>query len=954
MQDSSMNALFSTTHLSGANAAYLEELYERYLRDPNSIPSQWRAYFDALPRPQGYGAQDVPHSDIREYFYKLAKAPKRVALAQDTANGVESGGDRKQVKVLQLINAYRFRGHQHAQLDPLGLIQQPEVPDLGLRHHELTEADYDTLFNAGSFKGASGEQAALRDIHGALLQTYCGSVGAEYMHITDTEEKRWLQQRIESVRSKPNYSDAERQTILERLTAAEGLEKYLHTKYVGQKRFSLEGGESLIPMLHELIQRAGGHGAKEIVIGMAHRGRLNVLVNIFGKSPAELFGEFEGKHSSVSGSGDVKYHMGFSSDVETPGGGVHLALAFNPSHLEIVGPVVQGSVRARQQRRSDTTGQQVLPITIHGDAAFIGQGVVMETLNMSQARGYKTGGTVHIVINNQVGFTTSNPEDARSTPYCTDVAKMVQAPIFHVNGDDPEAVVFVTQLAMDYRKEFGRDVVIDLVCYRRHGHNEADEPSVTQPQMYQVIKKLPTTRQLYAQHLVSEGVISQQGDDQLVADYRQRLNQGESVAKAIITGRHVNEFSVDWSQFIGHDWDVAADTRYSQTELREHAAVLAQLPEGFSLQPRVKKIMDDRRKMAAGALAMDWGFAETMAYASLLDAGYPIRISGQDSGRGTFFHRHAVLHNQLETETYIPLQHLADDQPNFTVIDSLLSEEAVLAYEYGYTTAEPKSLVIWEAQFGDFANGAQVVIDQFISSGEQKWGRLCGLVMLLPHGYDGMGPEHSSARLERYLQLCAEHNIQVCVPSTPAQCFHMLRRQMLRKFRRPLVVMTPKSLLRHKLATSSVEELCDGQFQNVIGEIDPIKPNDVTRIVLCSGKVYYDLLEKRRSLELQHVALIRVEQLYPFPEAELKVELDKYRRAKEVIWCQEEPQNQGAWYASQHHFRAVLRKSQDLAYAGRAASASPAVGYFALHVEQQNSLVDDALNAEFETLRNKR
>lgn len=780
-----------------------------------------------------------------------------------------------------------------------------------------------------------------------MNRTYCETVGAEYMHITQTDEKRWIQQRLESVQSHPNLSYEERHWLLQRLTAAEGIERYLHSRYVGQKRFSLEGGESLIPLMGELISSAGTRGVKEIVIGMSHRGRLNVLVNILGKLPSELFSEFEDVHDRIHASGDVKYHQGFSSNIRTPGGLVHLALAFNPSHLEIVSPVVHGSVRARQQRYRDHPGSQVIPVVIHGDSAFAGQGVVMETFNMSDLRGFTTAGTVHIVVNNQIGFTTSYVKDSRSTLYCTDVAKMVNAPIFHVNGDDPEAVLFITRVALDYRMQFRKDVVIDLVCYRRHGHNEADEPAATQPMMYQDIRSLPTTRSLYAQRLAALDVMPQAAAEQLSRDYRDHLDAGKSVTPAVLLHQPIDaSVAVNWKSYVGYNWDVPCNTTVSMETLETLAARMQRIPTGFELHPRVLKVIDDRRKMAAGALPVDWGFAEALAHASLLYEGYPIRISGQDSERGTFFHRHAVLHDQKTGETHVPLQHIADEQPRFLVVDSLLSEEAVLAFEYGYATTDPETLTVWEAQYGDFANVAQVVIDQFIASGEAKWGRLCGLMLLLPHGYEGQGPEHSSARLERFLQLCVDHNIQVCNPTTPAQCFHMLRRQMLRKVRRPLVVMSPKSLLRHKLAVSTMGELARGHFFPVIGERLLEDNRKVTRVVLCSGRVYYDLLERRQAIEFEHVALIRIEQLYPFPWRLLRTELSRYPAARDFIWCQEEPRNQGAWYATRHKFEELIGDENKLIYTGREALSAPAVGYARLHVQQQAELVNKALGLE--------
>lgn len=669
-----------------------------------------------------------------------------------------------------------------------------------------------------------------------------------------------------------------------------------------------------------------------------------MLVNTFGKNPRELFDEFEGKKKVELGSGDVKYHQGFSSNVMTTGGEVHLAMAFNPSHLEIVSPVVEGSVRARQDRRNDQTGDKVLPISIHGDAAFAGQGVVMETFQMSQTRGFRTGGTVHIVINNQVGFTISNPLDSRSTEYATDVAKMIQAPILHVNGDDPEAVLFVTQLAIDYRMQYKRDVVIDLVCYRRRGHNEADEPSGTQPLMYQQITKQRTTRELYADRLIQSGVLDAERVQAKVDEYRNALDNGLHVVKSLVKEPN-KELFVDWRPYLGHTWTARHDTTFDLKTLQELSAKLLELPEGFVVQRQVAKIYEDRQKMQAGGLPINWGYAETMAYATLAFEGHPIRMTGQDIGRGTFSHRHAVLHNQKDASTYVPLKHLFEGQPRFDLYDSFLSEEAVLAFEYGYSTTTPNALVIWEAQFGDFANGAQVVIDQFITSGEHKWGRLCGLTMLLPHGYEGQGPEHSSARLERYLQLCAEHNIQVCMPTTPAQIYHLLRRQVIRPLRKPLVVLTPKSLLRHKLAISTLEDLAEGSFQTVIPEIDALDPKKVERLILCSGKVYYDLLEKRRAEGREDIAIVRIEQLYPFPEDDLNEVLAPYTNLKHVVWCQEEPMNQGAWYCSQHHMRRIVGnhdKSLVLEYAGRDASAAPACGYASMHAEQQEKLLQDA------------
>ena len=941
-----MHRQWSTSHLSGSNAEYVEELYEVYLRDPNAVPESWRNYFDKLPRVSGSIEKDVSHAAVREHFLYLAKNRNRlqpVAIAS-----VSTEHERKQVKVLHLITGYRVRGHQAAQLDPLGLMVREPVPDLELSNHGLSIGDYDTVFQTGNlFIGK--DQATLREIVESLKQTYCTTIGVEYMHIVDTAEKRWIQQRMESVKSHPAYGNDLRKHILERVTAAEGLEKYLATKFPGTKRFGLEGGESLIVSVDEIIQRSGGYGTKEVVIGMAHRGRLNVLVNTLGKNPAELFDEFEGKKKIVShGSGDVKYHQGFSSNVMTPGGEVHLALAFNPSHLEIVSPVVEGSVRARQDRRDDFSGDKVIPIIIHGDAAFAGQGVVMETFQMSQTRGYRTGGTIHLIINNQVGFTTSKREDARSTEYCTDIAKMVQAPIFHVNGDDPEAVHFVTQLAVDYRREFKKDVVIDLICYRQRGHNEADEPSITQPLMYQVIRSHASARTIYAKRLVDESVLTNEQVNAMVEDYRKALEQGQHVVKSLV--REPNkELFVDWTPYLGHGWIPYAETAIPVQMVKELTQTLTSLPDGFVVLKQVQKILEDRNMMAAGAMEMDWGFAENLAYASLLAQGYPIRLTGQDVGRGTFSHRHAVLHSQKDGNSLATLRDTAKDGAFFEIYDSLLSEEAVLGFEYGYSTTAPKCLVIWEAQFGDFANGAQVVIDQFITSGESKWARLCGLTMLLPHGYEGQGPEHSSARLERFLQLCDEMNIQVCVPTTPAQVFHMLRRQAIRPVRKPLVVMSPKSLLRHKLAKSTLDDLANGTFKMVLPEVDPIDSHAVNRLILCSGKVYYDLLEKRRAENITDVAIVRVEQLYPLPEEELIAVLKPYSNAKTVVWCQEEPKNQGSWFFVHGELTSALQQVNNgwrFSYAGRAAAAAPAAGYMSTHVEEQKKLLHDAFSIE--------
>lgn len=932
---------WQSSFLDAGSAAWVEGLYEDYLQDPKSVEVKWREIFDTLAR---VGEQaDTPHSVIKQQFKQLSRLAGQ--RKDDSQSQVSLEYERKQVRVLQLINAYRFRGHQWAVLDPLSRREKPDIPELTWQHHQLSDSDLDTTFETGSLVGV--ETTRLRNIIDILQRTYCGSIGAEYMHSMETMEKRWIQQRLESVCSTPSFSNDERVKLFQRLTAAEGLEKYLHTKYVGQKRFSLEGGESLIPLLDTLVERAGVHGVDEIVIGMAHRGRLNVLVNIMGKTPDELFQEFEGKKSHGEYSGDVKYHQGFSSDVETSGGSVHLVLAFNPSHLEIIAPVVEGAVRARQERNNDLQGDKIIPIQIHGDAAFSGQGVVMETLQMSQSRGYSTKGTVHIIINNQVGFTTSNQQDARSTYYCTDIAKMVNAPIFHVNADDPEAVLLVTQIALDYRMTFKKDVVIDMICYRRHGHNEADEPAATQPMMYATIRQLETTPALYAKKLIAEQLLTAEAAEKVAHAYRDDLDAGFCVVPNMLDNTSHSYFhGVEWDSFDKTLSRTYFETNITPHKIKELAVALDKLPKEFELHSRVAKIKSDRMKMGVGAKPIDWGFAEIMAYASLVEEGFNVRLSGQDCGRGTFFHRHSVFHNQLKTEAYVPLRNISDSQGNFLVIDSLLSEEAVLAFEYGYSTADPASLVIWEAQFGDFANGAQVVVDQFISAGEQKWGRMCGLVMLLPHGFEGQGPEHSSARLERYLQLCAEDNMQVCVPSTPAQVFHMLRRQVVRPSRKPLICMSPKSLLRHKKAVSHLEDFTEGRgFKTVLPECQQLDASKIKRVVLCSGKVYYDLTQKRDEAKLDSVAIVRLEQLYPFPFKTLGKTLAEYSHVKELIWCQEESKNQGAWDFCKPRFARLYEGKEQprIIFAGRPPSAAPAVGSAVTHAKQQHRLVAKAL-----------
>ncbi|KQU66048.1 MULTISPECIES: 2-oxoglutarate dehydrogenase E1 component [unclassified Rhizobacter] len=935
----------SNSYLFGGNAPYVEEMYEAYLDNPGSVPDNWRAYFDALqhvPAADGSSAADVPHAPVVESFAQRAKAN----AFGNKASSADLAVARKQVHVQSLIAAYRVLGARWADLDPLKRVERPKIPELEPAFYDLSESDMDITFSATNTYFSTSEQMTLRQIVQALRETYCGSIGAEYMHITDQPEKRWWQQRLEAIRSKPNFTAEQKKQILNRLTASEGLERYLHTKYVGQKRFSLEGGESFIASMDELVQRAGEKGVQEIVIGMAHRGRLNVLVNTLGKMPKDLFAEFDHTAPENLPSGDVKYHQGFSSDVTTDGGPVHLSLSFNPSHLEIVNPVVEGSVKARLDRRGDKEGDTVLPVLVHGDAAFAGQGVVMETLALAQTRGYYTGGTVHVVINNQIGFTTSDPRDTRSTLYCTDVVKMIEAPVLHVNGDDPEAVVLCTQLALDYRQEFNKDVVVDIVCFRKLGHNEQDTPALTQPLMYKKIAQHPGTRKLYGDKLVAQGVLPADGPDAMVKEFRAAMDAGKHTIDPVLTN-YKSKYAVDWSPYLNKKWTDSADTALPLAEVKRLAERITTVPANFKPHPLVEKVLADRAAMGRGDINMDWGMGEHLAFASLVASGYPIRLSGEDSGRGTFTHRHAVLHDQNREKwdegTWTPLQHVADNQAPFVVIDSLLSEEAVLGFEYGYASADPNTLTIWEAQFGDFVNGAQVVIDQFIASGEVKWGRANGLTLMLPHGYEGQGPEHSSARLERFMQLAADNNMQIVQPTSASQIFHVLRRQMVRMFRKPLVIMTPKSLLRNKDATSPLVEFTKGEFKTVIPEANAeIAADKVKRIVACSGKVYYDLVKARAEKKATDVAIIRVEQLYPFPHKAFAAEVKKYANATEIVWCQDEPQNQGAWFFVQHYIHENMVDGQRLGYAGRPASASPAVGYAHLHQEQQKALLDQA------------
>jgi 2-oxoglutarate dehydrogenase E1 component len=945
---SETNSVFTVyqanTHLFGGNAPYIEEMYENYLANPASVDDSWREYFDALqnvPAVDGSNAKDVAHQPVINAFAERAKA----GVTKVVVANVDLEMGRKRTAVQQLIAVYRTVGQRWADLDPLKRAERADIPELEPAFYGLGDADQEIVFNTSNTYFGK-ETMSLRELMNALRETYCGTIGIEFMHTSDQAQKRWWKEKLEGSRSKPNFNGDKKKQILNRLTAAEGLERFLHTKYVGQKRFSLEGGESFIAAMDELIQSAGAKGVQEIVIGMAHRGRLNVLVNTLGKMPSDLFAEFDHTAPEDLPSGDVKYHQGFSSDVSTPGGPVHLTLAFNPSHLEIVNPVVEGSVRARMDRRADPKGKQVLPVLVHGDSAFGGQGVNQETLALAQTRGYTTGGTVHIIINNQIGFTTSDPRDMRSSAHCTDIVKMVEAPVLHINGDDPEAVVLATQLALEFRMEFSQDVVLDITCFRKLGHNEQDTPALTQPLMYKKIATHPGTRKMYADKLSAQGLGDTLGDD-MVKAYRAAMDSGKHTIDPVLSN-FKHKYAVDWTPFLGKKWTDAGDTSIPMAEWKRIAEKITTIPENVTPHQLVRKVYDDRAAMGRGDTPVDWGMGEHMAFASLVACGYPVRLSGEDCGRGTFTHRHAVIHDQKrekwDTGTYVPLQNVTDGQAPFVVIDSILSEEAVLAFEYGYASTDPNTMVIWEAQFGDFANGAQVVIDQFIASGEVKWGRVNGITMMLPHGYEGQGPEHSSARLERFMQLSADTNMQIVQPTTASQIFHVLRRQMVRNLRKPLIIFTPKSLLRNKEAASPLSEFTKGCFQTVIPESKALKADKVKRVVACSGKVYYDLVKKREEKGADDVAIIRVEQLYPFPHKAFATELKKYSNAVDIVWCQDEPQNQGAWFFVQHYIHENMVEGQKLGYSGRAASASPAVGYSHLHQEQQKALVEGAFS----------
>jgi 2-oxoglutarate dehydrogenase E1 component len=936
-----------TSFLFGGNAPYVEGQYELYLCDPASVTDEWRAWFDALrktPAIDGSDRDDEPHAPVVSSFVELVK--RQPARRMIVENGLRLA--RKQVAVQSLIAAFRTIGTRVASLDPLMWSPPRALAELTPAYYGLTAAEMSTRFStADTF--LFDDDATLREIVSALEQTYTGTLGAEFMHLSDAGERRWWQMRLESTQAKPSFSASEKRHILERLTAAEGLEKYLHTRYVGQKRFSLEGAESLIVLLDELVRYGASKKIRSVVVGMAHRGRLNVLVNIAGKPAHALFEEFEGRDADRLPAGDVKYHKGFAGIAQTRDGPVEVVLAFNPSHLEIVNPVVQGMARAKAAALHEDEVGGVLPVEIHGDAAMSGQGVVMETLSLSYTRGYGTGGTVHVVVNNQIGFTTSDPRDTRSSFYATDIAKMIEAPILHVNGDDPEAVAMTVRLALDYRAQFGRSVVIDLVCFRKHGHQEQDTPAITQPLMYRSIANHTGVRTLYARALVEQGVVTSDQVDAYASAYRNSMEHGQA-------GDTSNEISMQSAP----DERDSGEVRYSPPSLAQLDALaqrISSVPDGYALHPLVGKLVVARKEMAAGRKPIDWGMGEHLAFASLLRDGVDVRLSGQDSARGTFNHRHAVLHNQKRTTrsegVYVPLDHIGQSQEThethksqgrFTVTNSILSEAAVLAFEYGYSTVNRNALVIWEAQFGDFANGAQVVIDQFIAVGAAKWGQRSALTLFLPHGQEGAGPEHASARLERYLQLSAQDNMRVVQPTTPAQLFHLLRKQALSFGRRPLVVMTPKSLLRHPGAVSMLDELANGTFNEILldARADASRDSNVERVILTSGKVYFELIERRRASGIADTPIIRVEQLYPFPSQQLAAEIARYPNLKTVTWCQEEARNQGAWSFVEPLLREIVAPDVTVRFAGPAAAASTAPGYHAVHMTIQKALVSDA------------
>jgi 2-oxoglutarate dehydrogenase E1 component len=979
MNRASNDILEATSFLSGTNALYVERLYEQYLADPNSVEQGWREYFAGLgernlsPTQLGQGpafargkAPALPTDDNTLALSGQTPPPKAPASAKASA-GKPAAADpadvteaaKNAIRAVQMVRAYRMIGHFEAELDPLGITPRPPQPSLDPANYGFEGAGLETPVFVDGVLGF--DSTTPRQLLEKLRATYCGRIGYEFMHINDAEQKSWLQRRIEGEEGEVSFTPEGKKAILNKLVEAEGFEKFSANRFVGTKRFGLDGGEATIPALEQIIKRGGQLGVNQIVLGMAHRGRLNVLVNVMGKPYRQLFHEFQGgsaNPSDVEGSGDVKYHLGVSSDREFDGHKVHLSLTPNPSHLEIVDPVVLGKARAKQWQLHDIDARaSVLPLLIHGDAAFAGQGVVAECFAMSGIKGFRTGGTIHFVVNNQIGFTTA-PVYSRSSPYCTDIALMVQAPILHVNGDDPEAVVHAARIAIEFRQQFNKDVVLDMICYRRFGHNESDEPAFTQPLMYRTIKSHKTTLQLYREKLIGEGTVTGPEVEAMQAEFDTRLNEEFDASKAHLPNR-ADWFDGKWQglETAPKNSDRRGDTGVSEKILRQVGEALTTVPDGFNLHKTIARQLEAKAKMFETGEGFDWATCEAMAFGTLLDEGYYVRLSGQDSTRGTFSQRHAGLVDQKTEERYYPLQHVRDDQGCFEVIDSLLSEEAVLGFEYGYSTAEPKALVLWEAQFGDFANGAQVVMDQFISSGEMKWLRMSGLTLLLPHGYEGQGPEHSSARLERYLQLCAQDNMQVVVPTTPANYFHVLRRQMHRSFRKPLIVLTPKSLLRHKRCVSFFADMLpSNSFHRVLRDQAEVVPGATTvklvaddkikRVILCTGKVYFDLMEEREKRGENRIQILRLEQLYPFPENVLAQELNRFPGA-ELVWCQEEPQNQGAWTFIKPRIEdtvARLGGKSGVRYAGRPEYASTAAGLMKQHQAELAAFLNDALS----------
>jgi 2-oxoglutarate dehydrogenase E1 component len=972
----SKNKVFQTTSfLSKSNSSYIEQMYEKFCNDPNQLPDSWKQYFDALGEEKELinketnGASWAPKKiksnvdidlDSYEKFipsnlsYSIEEKIKKEKPQSSPIELEQSTKDS--VRAIMMIRAYRIRGHLQADLDPLGLIKKENCPELLPETYGFTENDLDKKIFLDEVLGL--KYATLREILEILNRTYCSNIGIEFMHMTDPEEKSWIQQRIEGKDKEIQFTERGRKAILNRLIEAEGFEKYLAKKYVGTKRFGLDGCESLIPAMEQIIKRGGALGCKEVKIGMPHRGRLNILTNVIQKPLKKIFKEFSGDPGIASGgvSGDVKYHLGASANREFDNNLVHVSLTANPSHLEAVNPVVLGQVRAKQDYHDDAERNKVIPILLHGDAAFAGQGIVAECFAMSGLTGHNIGGTIHIIVNNQIGFTTQ-PEFSRSSPYPSEVAKMVQAPIFHVNGDDPEAVTYCAKVATEYRQKFKRDVVLDIFCYRKYGHNEGDEPSFTQPLMYKKIKEHPSTLQKFADRLISEKVLTKEEFEDEKNAYQKRLDEEFEASKSYISNEH-DWFTGVWSKFtteLGHDR--RGDTGIEIEKIKNLGKKLAHIPEGFNAHKTISRIYDARSKMFETGKDFDWAMAETLAFASLVDEGYGVRLVGQDSVRGTFSQRHAAINDQVTGERYYPLKHISNEQGQVEIIDSLLSEMGVLGFEYGYSLTDPDTLVLWEAQFGDFANGAQVIFDQFISSGEKKWTRASGLVMLLPHGYEGQGPEHSSARLERYLQACAQENIQVVNCTTPANYFHVLRRQIHRTFRKPLVVFTPKSLLRHKRCISEIEDFTkQNSFHRVLSDraeysaynlIPLAKDDEIEKVILCSGKVYFDLVDERENLKANKVQIVRIEQLYPFPVKTLARHISRFKNAKKFVWCQEEPYNMGAWNHVEPYINRTLEyikaNSTKVIYTGRTPSASPATGFLKKHLAQQLEIVNKAI-----------